>query len=77
MVLIDDPKKQVIEPIAEHLENYKNLYDFDLMMDGGHITGYHIHDEASIFRIIDELAALADTAVFKHKYNLDSSFHSE
>jgi hypothetical protein len=33
MVLIDDPKKSVIEPIAEHLEKYTKLYDFDLMME--------------------------------------------
>jgi hypothetical protein len=37
MVLIDDPKKQIIEPISESLEKYNKLYDFDLMMDGGHI----------------------------------------
>jgi hypothetical protein len=33
MVLIDDPKKEVIEPIAENLEKYTKLYDFDLMME--------------------------------------------
>jgi hypothetical protein len=33
MVLIDDPKKQVIEPIAENLDRYTKLYDFDLMME--------------------------------------------
>jgi hypothetical protein len=33
MVLIDDPDKTVIEPISEKLENYKKLYDFDLMME--------------------------------------------
>jgi hypothetical protein len=33
MVLIDDSKKQVIEPIAENLDKYTKLYDFDLMME--------------------------------------------
>lgn len=77
MVLIDDPEQQVVEPIAENLKNYKKLYDFDLMMNGGHITGYHINDEASIQKIVAWLSHLADKDVFKNKYNLASSLYSE
>lgn len=77
MVLIDDPEKQVIEPIAENLGKYKKLYDFDLMMEWWHITWYHINDEVSISKIIDGLSRLADREVFKDKYNLDSSLYSE
>lgn len=43
MVLIDDPKRTVIEPAFAALSaDEKNLvYDTDLMMDGGHIKGYY------------------------------------
>jgi hypothetical protein len=34
MVLIDDPEKLVIEPLAAKVDQFKKLYDFDLMMDG-------------------------------------------
>ncbi|OQB41208.1 MAG: hypothetical protein BWY04_00956 [candidate division CPR1 bacterium ADurb.Bin160] len=37
LVLIDDPQKTVIEPISHNLDKYKKLYDFELMMEGGHI----------------------------------------
>jgi len=42
MVLIDDPKRTVIEPAFETLSMFRAqpLYDFDLMKNGGHITGY-------------------------------------
>lgn len=42
MVLIDDPQKQLIEVLADQREKYPVLYDFDLMMNGGHVTGYAI-----------------------------------
>jgi hypothetical protein len=37
MVLIDDPEKQVIEPLRAHVKDENLLYDFNLMMNGGHI----------------------------------------
>lgn len=48
MVLIDDPEKTVIEPLFTKISSYKKFYDTDLMMDGGHITGYKIADEKDI-----------------------------
>jgi len=77
MVLIDDPKKQIIEPISESLEKYNKLYDFDLMMDGGHIRWYQINDEETINQIVRWLENLADKEVFKNKYGIDSSLHSK
>lgn len=43
MILIDDPKKTVIEPLV----NVTNtpMYDFNLMQNGGHITGTFIAEE--------------------------------
>ena len=41
-LLIDDPEKTVIEPLAEKTDLMEKLYDFELMMNGGHIKGYKI-----------------------------------
>lgn len=38
MLLIDDPERTVIEPLAEDAE-MELVYDFDLMQGGGHLTG--------------------------------------
>lgn len=42
MVLIDDPKKQLIEPLYQQKELLPILYDTDLMLNGGHIKGYAV-----------------------------------
>lgn len=70
MVLIDDPKKQVIEPIADELDKHTKLYDFDLMMEWGHISWYQINDEETVNRIVNWLTKLADKEVFKSKYGV-------
>ena len=72
MVLIDDPEKTVIEPITEAISDSDKLYDFDLMMDGGHITGYRVADSAEIERILNALSKLADPEVFQDKYGISS-----
>lgn len=48
MLLIDDPLKAVIEPLS--FLGLKPVYDFDLMLGGGHIRGYLI--PADIQKII-------------------------
>lgn len=40
MLLLDDRKRQVIEPLAEKKENLTKIYDFSLMQEGGSIQGY-------------------------------------
>ena len=37
MLLIDDPKREIIETITEKCDGFKKLYDFDLMLGGGHL----------------------------------------
>ena len=46
MLLIDDPKRKVIEPIADDCSKYNKLYDFDLMQNAGHISGFALSDDA-------------------------------
>jgi len=70
MVLIDDPEKTVIEPLASQTDKMEKLYDFDLMMDGKHIKGYKVDDEAVILNILKALKRLADPDTFKEKYNV-------
>lgn len=43
MILIDDPAKTVIEPLADM--DLKTVYDFDLMLGGGHIEGRLVDNE--------------------------------
>lgn len=46
MLLIDDENRTVIEPVAENCSAYEKIYDFDLMQNSGHISGYALDDTA-------------------------------
>lgn len=67
MILIDDSDKKVIEPIAEIKDSLEKVYDFDLMMNGGHITGRVLTDEVCT-RVMDGLEKLSSE--FMSKYNM-------
>ncbi len=71
MVLIDDPDKKVIEPLAQKADKLEKLYDFELMMDGGHIKGYSVTDEDDLSSIAEGLSQLADLDNFRKKYGLE------
>lgn len=60
MILIDDKERTVIEPCKEWKDNCRLLYDFDLMMGGGHLKGYLMKEEEQekILAAIDRLAAM-------------------
>lgn len=70
MLLIDDPDKTVIEPLEKKAADFEKIYDFDLMMDSGHIKGYKINDEHSIGKIADALLKLASPNKFREKYQV-------
>lgn len=70
MVLIDDPGKTVIEPIVEKISESDKLYDFDLMMNGGHIAGYRVERLEAIEGIANGLSKLADPQLFRQKYDV-------
>lgn len=69
LMLIDDREKSVIEPVSEAKGSLEKLYDFDLMMDGGHIEGYKVSDELKE-QILASLDALADQNLFEEKYGV-------
>ena len=62
MVLIDDPKRTVIEPIIEKATKYEAAYDFDLMLGSGHALGKFLPAD-EINRVNTALEALFDGAV--------------
>lgn len=70
MILIDDPQKTVVEPLAADLANATPIYDCELMEQGGHIRGYAIQDSAKIAQISQALAALAEPKTFAAKYQV-------
>ena len=57
LLLIDDPDRTVIEPLAVQKEGFEQAYDFDLMKNGGHISGHFLSKEA-ISAVQDALEAL-------------------
>lgn len=45
MLLIDDAECSVVEPIGEKCGELEKLYSFELMQNGGHISGYRLNSE--------------------------------
>jgi uncharacterized protein (DUF1015 family) len=70
LVLIDDPQKTIIEPLFN--KSLPVAYDFDLMMKGGHITGYKIENEKMIEEIAANIKKLADKKAFNKKYSVSN-----
>ena len=68
MLLIDDRERTVIEPLYEKIKAAAPLYDFDLNMDGGHITGWKTTETAAIETAVQAL--LKPETLFK-KYGSD------
>ncbi len=66
MVLIDDPGMTVIEPLFR--TNPRKIYDFDLMMRGGSLRGYHITERPILDSIASGLERLADPERCRKRY---------
>ena len=69
MILIDDEKNTVIEPLSEYKSQMKKLYDFNLMQGGGSISGYLV-TKAMQEKVMSALETLGDKDEFNKKYNL-------
>lgn len=69
MILIDDESKTVIEPCETIKKLSKSIYDFDLMENGGKISGYVLNEtlKSSVFSALDRLN---DNEAFNKKYNI-------
>ncbi len=57
LLLVDDPKLSVIEPLASKKNDLTNAYSFDLMQGGGHIEGYFLDEDtkAAVQNALEEL----------------------
>lgn len=68
MLLIDDRDKSIIEPYYKKRGELEKLYDFDLNMNGGHLTGWRL----------DAHEVMAKLAVYAKKvrglYGVDTDF---
>ena len=70
LVLFDDPNDTVFGPLDEQMMDFEEVYDFDLMMGSGHLTGFAINDSEVRDGIMQALKDLIDPEVFSEKYNL-------
>lgn len=68
MVLVDDPDKRLIEHLTYETDRMEEVYDFDLMERGGHITGYLLPEDLQA-DVCDLLNALARPHDFARKYD--------
>lgn len=88
MVLIDDPEKTVIEPLYaaafpvqspripenDSRAQMEIVYDFQLMENSGHLTGWKCNSEPLLTRMVNALARLADTRAFQSKYRFGPEY---
>lgn len=66
MLLIDDPKRTVIEPLAE-CAGKSAAYDTELMLNGGHINGYFL-DRSAQEKVGQALDALTSPEAMAERY---------
>lgn len=70
MVLIDDPDKNIIEPLHEATSKMSMVYKTTLMEKGGQIAGYLL-DKEQTEEVLTKMAALADPDRFAKYYNAE------
>ncbi len=70
MVLIDDPEDTVLGPLTRGKQNLEKVYDFDLMLSAGHLSGYRVPAGPAEDLVVRSLEMLADPATYAKKYDL-------
>ena len=60
MILIDDPDRTVLEPLQAKKDSLRKLYDFDLMMNGGHLKGWAVDQAADLEAVDSAMNRLLD-----------------
>ncbi len=58
LMLMDDPMDTVLGPLKQNLSSLRELYDFDLMLGGGHVRGYAVEGEEQLNAIQKALFSL-------------------
>src|SRR5262252_8204450 len=72
LVLIDDPDRTVIEPLAGERRALTKLYETDLMLGGGRVAGFAV-DAGRGERVSKALHALASPTAFAERYGVAES----
>lgn len=68
LLLCDDQEHQLLESVEMIKEKLEILYDFDLMQEGGHITGWLVsEDKAEVF----------DVALEKYFQDIREKYHAK
>lgn len=70
LVLIDDPEDRVIGAATQNKPDLPQIYDFDLMLGSGHLSGWLVDQYPLEQEIVKGLQYLADSKVFAKKYGL-------
>ena len=63
LVLMDDPGRSVIEPLKDKISFLPMLYDFDLMLDSGHLRGFLLNDPFLENQIISAISNLLSSQI--------------
>lgn len=75
MLLVDKSDRLMNMLLCEN-ENMKQLYDFDLFEDAGHITGYKIDDDRILGRIADTLETIYEENGSCYSFAVGDGNHS-
>lgn len=75
LVLFDDPNNTVFGPLDAQVMHLEEMYDFDLMLGSGHLTGLAVTEEGVRERILQALRNLVNPDTFTEKYNLKPGLH--
>ena len=67
MLLIDDPARTVIETASASCQERTPLYDFDLMLGGGHLRAYLLTEQEQ-GGVLSSLASLATPDAMRKRY---------
>ncbi|MGQ9779666.1 MAG: DUF1015 domain-containing protein [Bacillota bacterium] len=62
MLLLDDPARRTVEPLAAFAEGKEPLYETKLMMGGGEVRGFMLDGPAAVIAFRAGLEALASSA---------------
>ncbi len=72
MLLIDDEKCDIVESNSKIKDTFEKVYDFELMKNSGHITGYKMSEEACDM-LDKKLGELDNIDEFNKKYGVNES----
>jgi len=75
LVLFDDPADKVFGLLDEQIESFQKVYDFDLMLGSGHLSGYAVGDDQVREQVLQNLQTLINPQKFSDKFNLKPGEH--